>query len=83
VVAQQSGLEGKWIHLRMTARDGHRFQFAISRDGREWTPVGDVVEGDYLPPWDRNVRVGLVAGGAKDAVGKFDFLRIEPIGDRF
>ncbi len=36
------------------------------------------LEGDYLPPWDRAVRVALTAGGAPGASARFDWLRIEP-----
>ncbi|MCA1620551.1 MAG: family 43 glycosylhydrolase [Acidobacteria bacterium] len=66
------------IHLRMTAREGHLYRFAASADGRAWQDLGGEVEGAYLPPWDRGVRVALVAGGARGAAGRFDSLRIEP-----
>lgn len=66
------------LHLRMRAREGHLYRFAISTDGRNWRDVGDEQDGSYLPPWDRGVRVALVAGGAKGAPGRFGFLRIEP-----
>jgi xylan 1,4-beta-xylosidase len=64
-------------YLRMTATDGHKFQFAFW-DGKVWKQVGDVavLEGDYLPPWDRGVRVALTSGGAPAASAKFDWLRI-------
>ena len=66
------------LHLRMRARDGRYYRFAVSRDGREWRDVGEEVDGDYLPRWDRGVRVALVAGGARDAAGRFAFLRVAP-----
>ena len=66
------------IHLRMTATDGHRFRFAVSADGRRWQEVGAEVEGSYLPPWDRGVRVALTAGGAPGASATFENLRIIP-----
>ena len=40
--------------------------------------VGDEQDGQYLPPWDRGVRVALVAGGAPGAAARYGFLRIEP-----
>jgi beta-xylosidase len=70
--------DGATLHIRMRARDGHRYRFSISRDGRDWKNVGDEVDGAYLPPWDRGVRVALTAGGARRATGRFGFLRIEP-----
>lgn len=69
---------GASLHIRMRARDGHRYRFSVSRDGRNWKDVGDEVDGAYLPPWDRGVRVALTAGGARGAAGRFGFLRIEP-----
>jgi xylan 1,4-beta-xylosidase len=65
------------LHLRLEARDGSRFRFAVSSDGKQWKEVGDA-EGAYLPPWDLAVRVALTAGGNPGALGKFDYLRIEP-----
>jgi beta-xylosidase len=59
------------IHLRVSARDGHVFQFAASADGQQWTAVGGPQAGDQLPPWDRGMRVGLTVGGARDAIGHF------------
>lgn len=69
---------GGSLHLRMRAQDGHRYRFSMSSDGRDWKEVGDEIDGSYLPPWDRGVRIALVAGGPKGASGRFGFLRIEP-----
>lgn len=66
------------VSLRMTARDGHRFRFAFSRDGRNWTEIGQEVDGSYLPPWDRGVRVALTAGGTDGATARFNWFRITP-----
>ncbi|HZH91959.1 MAG TPA: family 43 glycosylhydrolase [Pyrinomonadaceae bacterium] len=66
------------VHLRMTADDGRRYRFAVSEDGNRWRNIGDEMNGEYLPPWDRGVRVALTAGGAADASAKFEWLRIAP-----
>jgi hypothetical protein len=71
--AQVSG--GTALFLRVTARGGKRYQFAFSADGRRWTNVGEELDGSYLPPWDRGVRVALTAGGGP---ARFDWLRITP-----
>jgi beta-xylosidase len=66
------------VHLRMTALDGHLYRFAVSDDGRTWHDVGEEMDGSFLPPWDRGVRVALVAGGGLKRFLRFESLRIEP-----
>jgi beta-xylosidase len=70
---------GSAVHLRVSARDGHRFRFAMSADGRDWTELGGEVGGEHLPPWDLAVRVALTAGGTADPGARFDWVRIEPL----
>jgi len=53
------------IHLRMQAREGHFYRFAASANGQTWIELGEEVDGAFPPPWDRGVRVALVAGGAR------------------
>jgi hypothetical protein len=67
------------VLLRMRAREGHLYRFSASADGRTWRDLGGEVDGKYLPPWDRGVRVALVAGGTRGAHGRFDSLRVEPV----
>lgn len=69
--------DGK-LHLRMTVQDGHLYHFAVSADGTSWTDVGGEQNGDFLPPWDRGVRVGLTAGGASGAAARFESLHMTP-----
>ena len=69
---------GASIYLRLTARDGAFYSFAVSRDGKTFTPVGAEQNGDYLPPWDRGIRVAMTVGGVENAAARFGFLRIEP-----
>jgi len=76
-IASLDAPAGGKLHLRMTARKGHLLQFAVSPDGNVWTNVGEQ-NGDYLPPWDRSVRVALTSGGAPGASVRFDSLRITP-----
>ncbi len=71
---------GATLQLRMRARGGNRYRFAVSRDGREWREVGEEVDGSYLPPWDRGVRIALTAGGSRGGSARFGFLRVEPGG---
>jgi beta-xylosidase len=62
------------VSLRMTVRDGQHYRFAYSGDGKAWTPLGDEVDGSHLD----SVRIALTSGGTPGAVGKFEWLRIEP-----
>lgn len=67
--------------LRMTAAKGHVYSFAVSGDdGKTWEPVGSYVDSQAvdpdLPPWDRGVRVGLLASGPAGTSAKFEFLRV-------
>jgi beta-xylosidase len=78
VVASVDAPASATVYLRMSAREGHRYRFQMSRDARNWREVGEELDGAYLPPWDRGVRVALTAGGARGAIGRFGWLRIEP-----
>lgn len=77
-LATVEGVTAPQVHLRMTASGGHRFQFAVSADGHEWKSVGATLDGDYLPPWDRSIRVALTAGGVENADARFEYFRMEP-----
>lgn len=76
-VAETEVPRGAAIYLRMSATGGRRYRFAVSGDGRNWKEVGGEVSGEYLPPWDRGVRVALTSNGTSgDAT--FEWLRIVP-----
>ncbi|MDQ4120265.1 MAG: family 43 glycosylhydrolase [Acidobacteriota bacterium] len=78
VLSTHDAPRGNQLHLRLTARDGAFYSFAVSGDGRNFRSVGFEQNGDYLPPWDRGVRVALTVGGTENASARFGFLRIEP-----
>jgi beta-xylosidase len=69
----------RWLQLRLTATDGHKFHFSYSPNGRTWHEIGNAIDlkGDYLPPWDRGVRVAMVVGAATNAAATFDWLRLQ------
>lgn len=71
--------KAKKMRLKMTARNGHFFKFAMSKDGKNWTDAGAEIDGTYLPPWYGGIRVALYTSGAADASARFGFLRIEPV----
>jgi beta-xylosidase len=49
------------LHLRLSAHQGHLFQFSYSQDGINYTPIGPELDGSFLPPWDLGIRVALTA----------------------
>jgi beta-xylosidase len=74
-VAEMNVPNNGYLFLRMTARGGRLYRFAFSLNNRKWINVGEELNGEYLPPWDRGVRVALTAGGAP---ARFNWLRITP-----
>ena len=70
---------GDRLFLKLVARDGHKMTFSTSPDGQLWTQVAPEtpVEGDYLPPWDRGIRIALTVGGSADAAATFDSMEIQ------
>jgi beta-xylosidase len=76
VVAQAAIPKASAIQLRLTAQDGSRFKAAWSTDGSTWNPLQGEAEGAYLPPWDRGVRIGLIAKGPATTKASFDWLHL-------
>ncbi|HEX8330271.1 MAG TPA: family 43 glycosylhydrolase [Hymenobacter sp.] len=67
------------LTLRLEVWGGQRYRFAYSTDGATWQPLpteGFTLNGTYLPPWDRGVRVALVAQGAESNTATFNNLII-------
>ncbi|SMB84192.1 glycoside hydrolase family 43 [Hymenobacter roseosalivarius DSM 11622] len=66
----------KMLSLRLEAWGGSRFRFAFSTDGgTTWQPVvldSFALNGTYLPPWDRGVRIGLLAQGPETTTVAFN-----------
>ncbi|WP_226163457.1 family 43 glycosylhydrolase [Hymenobacter terricola] len=63
------------LQLRLRAQNGNQYRFAWRPDGRTWTdmlPPNETANGQFLPPWDRGVRVGLVAQGPATATVTFE-----------
>jgi len=72
-LAQANFTRGDSLYVQMKVRDGHLYRFSFSWNQSDWTDLGEELDGSYLPPWDRGVRVALTAGGAP---ARFDWLRI-------
>lgn len=61
------------VYLKMKVRDGEMYNFYWSEDGENWQTFPDDAQlnGSYLPPWDRAVRVGLLSEGSTGSKGRF------------
>jgi hypothetical protein len=57
---------------------GNLFRFAVQGADGSWREVGAETNGDYLPPWDRGVRVGVCVAGGETAQGSFDYFALTP-----
>ncbi len=60
---------GAKVELKISTDGGNQYSFAWRTDGGDWQQINNYSEtvlGDYLPPWDRSVRVGLIVKGASD-----------------
>ena len=67
------------LTLRLEVWGGQRYRFAYSTDGSTWNPLPTdsfSLNGTYLPPWDRGVRVALVAQGEGGHIATFNNLII-------
>jgi hypothetical protein len=78
VLAEERVTVKKRIDLRMLVNDGHTIRFEYSINGKSFIPVNSQpVNGSYLPPWDRALRIGLIAIGDEKTVAVFDDLEIQ------
>ncbi|WP_324672312.1 family 43 glycosylhydrolase [Hymenobacter sp. GOD-10R] len=70
---------GKTLHLQLQARSGNQYRFSWSTDGKTWQNLpadGAAVDGSYLPPWDRGVRVGVLAQGPSTSTVGFEAFQV-------
>jgi xylan 1,4-beta-xylosidase len=73
VIKQQVIKVAEKIQLRINVSSGKDMVFAYSSDGEHWQPLNDKpVNGFYLPPWDRAVRVALISKGNPKQKAVFD-----------
>ena len=70
---------GRKLQLRISAQGGNQFLFSYSTGGNNFVPVNTApINGSYLPPWDRALRVGLAAKGAAGTEAVFDRFDVDP-----
>jgi len=58
----------------MTAQAGELYRFAYSANGRDWTELGEPLNGRNM----EEAHIALTGSGALGAVARFDWIRITP-----
>ena len=67
----------KKMNLRMQVKNGKDLLFYYSINGNDFVLLNQsAIDGSFLPPWDRAVRVGIVAKGEKNASAVFDSFKL-------
>jgi beta-xylosidase len=66
------------VLLRMAVKNGQELRFFYSVNGSTWKGIGNRIEGRFLAPWDRSIRVALFTGGAGPVPARFSYIRIVP-----
>ncbi len=67
--------------LCVEAQPGNGIHFSWQQDDGDWKRLADfhseAVDGSYLPPWDRGLRVGLVSYGPEGSFATFRRFQID------
>jgi xylan 1,4-beta-xylosidase len=64
---------GDDIYLEMKVENGYRITFRCSRNGKSFKTINkDPIDGGFLPPWDRPVRIGLITKGRNEQKAVFE-----------
>lgn len=59
-----ASVQAKKIYLRLSLHEGRWLSFSYSVDGKKFMALNDhPIDGSFLPPWDRALRVGLISKG--------------------
>ena len=66
------------VQLKIGVEKGSQLRFYWSENGKDWKELlvnGEFYNGDFLPPWDRSPRPGLMQYGAEAAAFSFFEIR--------
>jgi xylan 1,4-beta-xylosidase len=78
LIGQKTITPKETLYLRATVKNGKELDFFYSVDGARFDKMnGDIVDASYLPPWDRAVRVALIAKGAPALTATFDNFKLD------
>jgi xylan 1,4-beta-xylosidase len=77
-LSQKPLLVGKQCYFQIRVKLAIEASFYISTDGKKYFSINSApIDISYLPPWDRAVRVGLIAQGENDKLAVFDDFKID------
>ena len=73
VLSQHSIGSSRRLYLQAAVTNGKDVHFLYSTNGRDFKPLNTgALNGSYLPPWDRSIRVGLLSRGDSTQSASFD-----------
>ena len=73
VLSKKQITAGEKFYLRVNVSNANEVKFQYSFNGKAWNQLNDTpVDGSFLPPWDRAVRVGIISKGNSDTQAVFD-----------
>jgi xylan 1,4-beta-xylosidase len=76
VVSKNIGAHKK-IWLRLRSENGKDLFLSYSINGKDFITLNEKpIDGSFLPPWDRAVRVGIVSKGGNDEKAVYDSFEI-------
>jgi len=63
----------KKVVLKLSVKDGNKLSCAVSYDGNDFKAIStETIDQSKLPPWDRALRVGLLAAGQNQEKAVFE-----------
>lgn len=69
------------VFFKIGVEEGYKFRFFWSHEKNRWNEIkageGSSYNGDFLPPWDRSPRPGLLHYGKIKEPAGFSFFKIE------
>lgn len=70
--------KSKNIFLKMEVTNGKNITFLYSNNDKDYQQLNNkTIDGSFLPPWDRSLRVGLVTKGSTKQYATFDKFELD------
>lgn len=74
----------KKIYLKVEAKNGKDISFSFSLNNKNYQLLNDTpVNASFLPPWDRALRVGLIAKGSSAQTVAFEYFKAKFTDNQF